>query len=261
MGSPRDEAGRDADEDPAPVILPRFAISRFPVTLGQYAAFADETGRGAPGGCITSRIAAGRWTANPSATWRRPAFTAGDRDPVVCVSWADAQAFAAWMKTKTGQTYRLVSESEYEYAARAGATTAYFWGPDAGDACAHANGADAAARRAFPISRALTCDDGFARLSPVGSFNPNAWGLYDIAGDVWSWTADCYAASYQANPKNGLPLDLDMCGDRVVRGGSWLYDPVYLRSAARGYNIPDFRNYQVGFRVGRSLGPLDAGPP
>jgi formylglycine-generating enzyme required for sulfatase activity len=255
MGSPKDEPGRDDDEDQVSVTLPGFAISRFPVTRGQYAAFAAATGRAAEGACYTDRAKKGTWASDPEGTWRDPALAQEDSHPVVCVNWDDAAAYAAWMKEKTGQDYRLLTEAEYEYANRAGTKTAYFWGTDANAGCAYANLADATAKRAFPSWDTVTCDDGYERTSPVGHFAANPWGLFDITGDVWSWTADCYANSYASNSKDGHPYTPAKCDLRVFRGGSWYSNPRVARAAYRGYYTPSGRLNRFGFRLARTLSP------
>ncbi len=255
MGSPKTDPWRERDENQVRVTLPRFAISRFPVTRGQYAAFAAATGRGAEGGCVTDRAKTGAWAVDPLGTWRDPAFAQDDSHPVVCVDWDDARAYAAWMKARTGRDYRLPSEAEYEYANRAGTKTTYFWGPDANTGCAHANIADAAAKRAFPRWITATCDDGYERTSPVGHFAPNPWGLFDITGNVWSWTADCYASDHASNPRDGRPYAPAHCDRRVIRGASWYFSPWDARAASRDFDAPTYRDGDLGFRLARTLSP------
>ncbi len=244
MGSPKDEPGRYDDEDQVSVTLPGFAISRFPVTRGQYAAFVAATGRIDNGAC----------------DWRKPWFThmQDDHHPVVCVNSDDAAAYAAWMTTRTKRAYRLPSEAEYEYANRAGTSTAYFWGPDANAGCGYANLGDATFKRELSLSTTVTCDDGYVYTSPVGHFAANPWGLFDITGDVWSWTADCYASSYASNPKDGhpyAPAKCDLRDLRVLRGGSWGSYPRFARAAYRGSGTPTYRYGDVGFRLARTLSP------
>jgi formylglycine-generating enzyme required for sulfatase activity len=255
MGSPAGEAGRGSDEDQVSVTLPGFAISRFPVTRGEYAAFVAATGRATQGGCYTDRVTKGSWAVDAAGTWRDPAFAQTDRHPVVCVDWADAEAYARWMKQRTGQDYRLISEAEYEYANRGGRQSTYFWGTDGNTGCAYANGADATLKRAFPDKTwsFASCDDGYERTSPVGAFSANPFGLFDITGNVWSWTADCYVSSYGSNPRNGQPNTTGGCAYRVIRGGSWYDNPQFLRSANRHGYAPTVRINYVGFRLSRTL--------
>ena len=141
----------------------------------------------------------------------------------------------------TGKPYRLLSEAEWEYAARAGAETPYIWGAEipAGDADCDGCGSQ--------------WDD--KETSPVGSFPPNAFGLYDMAGDVWQWVEDCYHRTYEGAPVDGSAWIETACSRRVVRGGSWTYRPQYLRSASRDLNAPTDRHNGLGFRVARTLAP------
>jgi formylglycine-generating enzyme required for sulfatase activity len=162
------------------------------------------------------------------------------KQPVIYVSWDDAQAYVAWLSSMTGKTYRLLTEGEWEYAARAGTTTAYYWGPETGNGNANCRGCG---------SRW----DHLQQASPVGSFKPNAFGLYDMAGNVWQWVQDCRQENYNGAPAAGTAWTAGSCKDRVVRGGSWAYLPMFVRSAFRGFNPHDLRVYIMGFRVARTL--------
>lgn len=176
-----------SDESPQhDVALPSFALGTYDVTRGEYAAFARETGRPPDGECRDNgNPNARRWA---GASWENPGFSQTERDPVVCVSWDDARAYVAWLNGKVpGGPYRLPSESEWEYAARAGATTRFWWGDDAAGAADHA----------------WFQENAGGRTQPVGSKPANAFGLFDMVGNVWQWTADCYAASYAAAPPTG----------------------------------------------------------
>lgn len=236
IGSPADEAGRTPDEVQSRVNVTNLAIGRFEVTRGQFAAFADATGRAAQGGCPTDRRRAGTWSDDATATWRDPGFVQGDDEPVVCVSFDDAAAYAVWLSARTGQRYRLPSEAEFEYAARAGGPLAYAWGAAADEACAFANARDAAFKRAYPNDQvAMACDDGFVFTAPVGSFWPNGFGLYDMAGNAWEWTASCFVG----------------CERRLQRGGGWGAGAVDLRPAQRVAVLGDTRDASTGFRVVR----------
>jgi formylglycine-generating enzyme required for sulfatase activity len=226
MGSPSTEKGRFNNEDDGSgrqhkvTIAMPFAVSKFDVT------FADWDACVSVGGCPTE----GR--AN-DAGWGR------GNQPVIYVSWDDAKAYAAWLSTMTGKTYRLLTEAEWEYAARASTTTAYFWGDEIGKANANCNGCGSQWDNRQP--------------APVGSFKPNAFGLYDMAGNVWQWVEDCYHPNYNGAPTDGSVWATDDCKNRVVRGGSWNSNPQVLRSALRSWNPTDFRNLSLGFRVGRTL--------
>ena len=220
-----------SDESPQhDVALPSFALGTYDVTRGEYAAFARETGRPPDGECRDNgNPNARRWA---GASWENPGFSQTERDPVVCVSWDDARAYVAWLNGKVpGGPYRLPSESEWEYAARAGATTRFWWGDDAAGAADHA----------------WFQENAGGRTQPVGSKPANAFGLFDMVGNVWQWTADCYAASYAAAPPTGGGCL------RVDRGGSWFYPAWLLRSATRERNPADYRDAVMGFRVARTL--------
>ena len=220
MGSPDGEKGRTPGEGPQHTVAIRsFAVGKYDVTFAQWDACV------ASGGCNGYRP--------DDQAWGR------DNRPVVNVSWADAQSYVQWLSGKTGKRYRLLSESEWEYAARAGTTTAYYWGDDAGSG--HAN-----------CSRCGSHWDS-QETSPAGSFAPNAFGLYDMAGDVWQWVQDCYT-DYSGAPSNGAAVESAVCDWRVVRGGSYERGPEDLRSAKRMGDTPASRGgNSIGFRVARDL--------
>lgn len=255
MGSPSSESDRDSDEGPQHrVTLARpFAVSRFEVTRGQYGAFALTTGRTAGGNCFTDRDNNGSWEQDPNGTWRDPGFTQGEDHPVVCVSWEDAQAYVQWLNTQTRGGYRLLSEAEWEYVARAGTTSPFVWGSDQNGGCAYANGADATARARFPSWTTSTCNDGTLNTAAVGAYQRNAFGLHDMIGNVWEWTQDCYEGSLDSVPTNGSANETNACSSRVFRGGSWYCNPQYLRSANRDWYSPSYRDSGLGFRVARTL--------
>jgi formylglycine-generating enzyme required for sulfatase activity len=199
-------------------IVQALSIGRSPVTRDEYRRFASENSR-------------------DSGEWQKLDFAQTGRDPVVNVSWDEAEAYVAWLSAKTGRNYRLLSESEYEYAERAGTTTTYWWGDNADELCLHANGG--------------SC--GHDGTVPVGSYPANAFGLYDMAGNVSEWTEDCWNDSYAGAPDDGTAWIAGECGRRVLRGGSWDGVSEYLRSTVRfGYDT-GFRGYSEGFRVARTL--------
>jgi formylglycine-generating enzyme required for sulfatase activity len=238
VGSPPEEAGRTPDEVQSRVAISNLAVARFEVTRAQYAAFAEAVGHSAVAGCPTDRRRAGTWRDDAAATWRDPGFDQAGNEPVVCVSFADAQGYADWLAARTGKPYRLPTEAEFEYAARAGSALPYAWGAGAEDACAFANGRDAAFRRTYPADTAAqACDDGVLHTAPVGRFWANAFGLHDMIGNVWEWTATCFVG----------------CERRLQRGGGWGAGPVDLRSAQRVGVLADTRDASTGFRVVRDL--------
>jgi formylglycine-generating enzyme required for sulfatase activity len=222
MGSPATKGpANELPQHPVTIAKP-FAVSRFDVT------FADWDACVSVGGCPQEGRAG-------DAGWGR-----GTR-PVIYVSWDDAQQYVAWFSKMTGKTYRLLTEAEWEYAARASTTTAYYWGDEIGRGNANCNGCGS------------QWDD--RQTSPVGSFKPNAFGLYDMAGNVFQWVQDCYHENYNDAPAESSPWITGDCKERVVRGGSWNGVPPYLRSATRSGGTIDTRGVDVGFRVGRTLTP------
>ena len=169
MGSPASEEGRYDDEGPRHqvAIAEPFAVGVREVTRGEFARFVRETNRSMGNSCWDME---GEWTERSGRTWRNPGFAQTDRHPVVCVSWQDAQAYARWLSGKTKHRYRLLSESRWEYMARAGTRTARYWGESESGQCRHANGEDLAARRHHQSQTVASCDDGYHQTAPVGSF-------------------------------------------------------------------------------------------
>jgi formylglycine-generating enzyme required for sulfatase activity len=219
MGSPTTEQGRSDNEGPQHkfMIAKPFAVSKFDVT------FADWEACLSVGGC-------------PKAV---DSGFGRDTKPVINVSWDDAQTYVAWLSKMTSQPYRLLSEAEWEYAARAGTTTAYYWGDDIGQRNANCNGCGSKW-------------DG-QQTAPVGSFAANQFGLYDMAGNVWQWVQDCYHDNYDGAPSDGSAWTSGDCSRRVYRGGAWVSNPQLLRSALRIGDSTGKRSYNLGFRVGRTL--------
>jgi formylglycine-generating enzyme required for sulfatase activity len=186
-------------------------------------------------------------------SWRDPGFKQGAAHPAVCLSWNDAQAYAAWQSKRSGKTYRLPSEAEWEYAARAGTSTSRYWGEDPKQACKFANVADRNLRAKYPNFPIHDCDDRHAATAPVGSFLPNALGLYDMLGNVWEWTQDCWSEGYAGAPRDGSAWLEGDCGRRVVRGGSWIDGPGFARAAFRSGDLPGDRGDNQGFRLARTI--------
>ena len=234
MGSPVSEQGRLDHEGPQhQVTLRSFALGVTEVTFDEWGACV----RG--GGCNG---------------YRPDGRVGGAKGPVVDVSWEDAQAYVAWLSLETGESYRLPSEAEWEYAARGGTTTSRYWGDSSSSQCGHANGADAAAQRVYSEwTTAAACDDRAVRAAPVRSYSANAFGLFDVLGNVWEWTEDCWVENYRGAPADGSPWRGGDCGRRVLRGGSWFNVPQHLRSAARIWTSIELRRIYAGFRVARTL--------
>ena len=244
MGSPSGEAGRLAGEGPVHrvEIAESFAVGVHEVTRGEYARFVQATGREAGPSCRVRDGEPGGWIERPGASWRAPGFEQTDGHPVVCVSWDDAQAYVRWLSAATGHAYRLPSESEWEYAARAGTDTPRYWGAAAGS-CEHANGAEA------------WCADGHAWTSPVGTFAANGLGLHDVLGNAAEWVQDCWHEGYGEAPADGRARESGDCRERVLRGGSWRDASARLRAASRYGAASGMRSSAAGFRVLRVLSP------
>jgi formylglycine-generating enzyme required for sulfatase activity len=237
-----------------------FAIGRYPVTRGEFAIFVAATGHRAEGGCFTLSFARDPPQQFEEARdWRSPGFAQTDQHPVVCVSRADAQDYARWLGQRTGQPYRLPSEAEWEYAARAGTTTARFWDAAQGDICEYANVADRTFTRALNFGTDprynFACTDGHVHTAPVGSYRPNAFGLYDMLGNVWQWVDDCRNIGYQGRPVDAAAWREGDCTRGMVRGGSWYASPWSVRAGYRGSNTPGDRDSNIGFRVARAIEP------
>lgn len=251
-GAEADDPAADESEFPRHEIgIERpFAISTSLVTRSEYKAFSLATERVAAPGCYT--LTDEGWRMDEHADWRSPGFPQTESDPVVCVSWNDATAYAAWMAERTGQPYRLPSEAEWEYAARAGTAETNFWGEDPALACNYANVNDLTAKNKT-AKVAEPCTDGYLFTSPVASFRPNPFGLHDAVGNVWVWLADCWQGDYGTTPRNGEPAIGGECTSRVLRGGSWTDTPGPFRLAARENRAQGERLSFAGFRLARDV--------
>jgi formylglycine-generating enzyme required for sulfatase activity/serine/threonine protein kinase len=230
MGSPPREKGRYSDEAYRPVRIEKpFAIGKYEVTFQEYDRFATATGRALPN----------------DQGWGR-----GQR-PAINVTWKDAVAYAEWLSKQTGARYRLPTEAEWEYAARAGVTASRYWGDDPDQGCAYANAADLDGKQVFVGWTVMKCRDGQVYTAPVGSYHDNDFGLYDMLGNVFEWTCSLYDRE--------IPAPVQRCeepvGERqfVVRGGSWNDEPRNVRSADRHRSRPDYQDYFLGFRLVRDL--------
>jgi formylglycine-generating enzyme required for sulfatase activity len=250
MGSRDTEAGRFNSEAPVHSVSISYplAVSKFPITRGQWRRFLKATRRPGSQGCYT--YTGEKWELKPDLSWQNPGFPQEDNHPVVCVSWQETQDYATWLSQKTHHHYRLLSEAEYEYVNRAGSSTAYFFGNTSEAQCRYANGADATAKAQFGWTDAAACGDGYANTSPVGTYQPNRFGLYDTTGNVWSWTQDCWNENYNGSPTDGSAWTSGDCTLRVMRGGSWLAQPRGLRSAVR--DKAPAAGHTAGFRLGRT---------
>lgn len=240
-----------SDELPAhQVCLDGFWMSRHEVTVGQFRKFVQATGyvtdvekEGVA--WISNKETDWKWQKLPGYDWKRPGFAQTDAHPVVLVSWNDARAYADWVSERTGMPFRLPTEAEWEYAARAGQTGMWSWGDNPGDACRFANRADAG----HNWNNAFPCDDGAEYTAPVGNYEPNAFGLYDVNGNVWEWCEDVYDREGYAKHAASNPLSGEGGKNRVYRGGSWFGDMWYGRLADRNRIRPNRGTPNLGFRL------------
>ncbi len=257
MGSPSREEGRDEDEGPQHqvTISKPFAVGKYEVTRGEFARFVDATGHSTGEACWTYEQ--GEWERRSGRGWRDPGYRQDERHPVPCVSWDDAKAYVAWLSRKTGERYRLLSEAEWEYAARAGTRTSRYWGDDASAQCTHANGYDRTAKSELNFSwDNAPCRDGSVHTARAGRYGANGFGLHDVLGNVWEWVADCWYESYAGAPTDGSAwVSGGECGQRVLRGSSWINVPGGLRLAERYRDSTAHRSGSVGFRIARTLTP------
>ena len=258
MGSAAND--KDADDDERPQhhveITKPFYLGITEVTRGQFRAFVEDTDYRTE----AEQDGTGSWgwnddykqlKNNSNYTWRNAGFHQTDDHPVVNVSWNDAQAFIVWLSGKEGKSYRLPTEAEWEYACRAGTTTAYSSGDDTETLAAIGNVLGAAVRDKNPRWTILAARNGYAYTAPVGRFPPNAFGLHDMHGNVCEWCQDGYAAAYyKRSPPKDPPGPL-RASARVLRGGNWFDDPQRCRSAARFRYATSVRTNVLGFRVAR----------
>ena len=249
-------SGRDCQDEEQPVHeveVGSFALGVHEVTRAEYGAFVSATGR-TSGQCYAFDEGERQWGWREGVSWRSPGYPQSGDHPAVCVSWEDAQAYVRWLSTETGARYRLPSEAEWEYGARAGTTTPRHWGNDPDEQCSYANGADRTAKRRFDGWTVADCTDGALWTSPAGSFTANEFGLHDMLGNVWEWVADCWHDDYDGAPRDGSAWTSGAdCSRRVLRGGSWVDNPAILRSANRYFNDAGARVDFHGFRVSRTL--------
>lgn len=225
------------------------AMSTKPVTTDDFKQFITATGR-AMRGCDTYD---GKWKSHPDLGWDRPGFSQTSDEPVTCVSWNDAEAYAKWLSAKTGHHYRLPSASEWEYAARAGTDTPRPWGSEDRAACASANVADTSAARRYTGWTVFPCDDGFVNTAPAGAFKPNAFGLDDMLGNVLQWTEDCWHDTYAGAPIDGSAWVDGDCPRHEIRGASWFSPPANVRLDYRDSFPADYRTSTLGFRLVREI--------
>jgi formylglycine-generating enzyme required for sulfatase activity len=257
-----DGGEKDRYEGPAHevTIAYPFAAGRFELTNGQYRQFVEATGHATAGtGCNV--FFGDRVEAVAGTNWAEPNYGRPIRDdePVACIRWSDAKSYVSWLAGKTGRKYRLLTEAEWEYVARAGTTGTHTWGDDPSTACRQANIHDKSAEKLaadngikLPYSPA-PCDDGYPGLAPVGKFAANAFGLHDTIGNVWEWVEDCYEMPYPARPVDGSAQLAKGCDRRGSRGGSWRTDFHRQRPAFRGRDPEALTSQIFGTRIARDL--------
>ena len=245
----------DDDEKPVhSVTVPTFMMGKHEVTVGQFRRFIEATEyhtdaeRNTDGneGCYAYTAEEG-WDWEWGRSWRRPGYTIRDDQPVVCVSWNDAQAFITWLVEQTGESYRLPSEAEWEYAARAGSSTKYHFGNDESQMCRYGNHADTSTD--FDWRNKSCSDDIGKHTASVGNYQPNSYGLYDVHGNAWEWVQDCYNDGYARAPANGRAWTSGDCGRRMIRSGAWYDRSLHVRSAKRLGRTRSYRVDALGFRL------------
>ena len=239
----------DADERPVRELkVASFSIGKFEVTRGQFDAFVREAKYNAGDTCWT--FEEGK-SLDRHRSWLNPGFAQNSNHPVVCVNWKDAQAYVKWLRDKTGKPYRLPSEVEWEYVARAGSISSRYWGDDADQACSNANVMDAHAKKSLSgvTWQSHDCNDGVTATSSAGYFKPNAFGIYDMIGNAAEWVEDCWNPNYEDAPLSQTAWARGDCSRRVIRGGSWLDRPHHSRIANRDKLLLNSRMDTTGFRV------------
>ncbi|KHA71542.1 chromophore maturation protein PvdO [Pseudomonas chlororaphis] len=242
MGTPDDEVGREPDEGPMhPVTFAQpLAISRFQVLRGEWDAYLKDSGYKMPDGDTRPGRACKAGIPDYQGSDPRKQYT--DKHPAVCMDFPEVEAYVAWLSKKTGKQYRLVSESLREYAARGGSSGPFPFPFDEGkeySIAKHANTYGAA--------------DGYNFTAPAGSFPANAFGVYDMHGNIYEWTADCYNENYVGAPSDGSAWLSGKCEIRRIRGNDWGEAPVFSRSGNRNATYTDTRGDWIGFRVARDL--------
>lgn len=239
MGTPENELGRQDDEGPVHTVTfaKAFAMSRFQVTAAEWDSYLKQSG---------TQIADGDDRPGRRCTASKPSYPQGPRQPAVCMSFADVERYVAWLSKKTGKHYRMVSEAEREYAARAGSSGPFPFPMDPGED--------------YQISRHANTygpKDGFSYTSPAGSYPANAFGMYDMHGNVYEWLADCWSPNYEGAPADGSAWTKGLaggdCKTRQIRGNDWSEAPIFSRSGNRNTRNPDIRGDWLGLRVVREL--------
>ena len=269
MGSKRGEGGRHKREGPAHEVEIRrpIAVGIHEVTRGEFHRFVNEEAYEIEHSCWTLDPKTGSWDPREPQRkgffWENPGYEQADDHPVVCVDWDAATAYLDWLSRRSGATYRMLSESEWEYVARAKTDTPRYWGRSYKKTqCRYENGLDSAFAKRYPSLKRkwkwkpIPCNDEHVHTAPVGSFKPNDFGLHDMLGNVREWVADCWHPDYEGAPADGsvwTRKGKGNCARRVLRGGSWANVPKNMRAATRISYIREARSDVLGFRVAREL--------
>ncbi len=255
-GAPERDAANETPQEPVEVTR-AFAVSTYEITRAQFSAFVAEAGYDPDWECITWDFEADAWGARGTEwSWDTPGIEQAEDHPVLCVSFTDATAYVTWLREKTGEPYRLLTDVEWEYIARDGTQDLRPWpqSSDRSTVCAHANVTDLTTAEALRIdtgdsdSHVFPCNDGFAFTAPVGSFPANGFGVHDILGNAWEWVEGCMYTT----PEDGEEA-VENCDERLIRGGAWQAKAWYVRPAKRDWAPFWLRSARVGLRVARDL--------
>lgn len=244
------------------ILAHRFALGRAEVTRGEFARFVAATGYAPAQGCW--HFIGSEWLFDERRSWRDPGFEQQDDHPVTCVNWHDAMAYVDWLSTQAGHRYRLPSEAEWEYAARAGSQATFAFGDATTALCRYVNLGDRRTRERFHWDttrmkaevhldwKAEDCDDGHATTAPVRALAPNAFGLWGLGGNANEWVADCWHDDYAGGPADGVARTTSGdCGMRAMRGQGWTAISASVRPAFRMKMVATDRRFTFGFRVAR----------
>jgi len=241
-----------------------FAVSKYEVSVAQFEAFVADTGYAPAIGCWV--FIGSEWIFDEQRSWQDSRLDQADDHPVTCISWHDAVAYSDWLSARSGQGYRLLSEAEWEYTARGGTQTAYWFGASAEKICEYVNLGDVTTRDRFRWHETeikyesmdnwtyVPCRDGYATTAPVTFGSPNPFGVYNMLGNVTELVADCWHKNYATGPTDGLPRQLSGdCAYRVMRGQGWTAIAASTRAAFRARLLATDRRFVLGIRVARNL--------
>lgn len=238
FGVPDRYYGRELPQRRIRITQP-FAVAKVPVTLREFGRFVDQSGHQPAHWCEVWQGEEAIF--DKSLSWRNPGFTQDDDHPVVAISWKDAKAYLRWLSAGTGRTYRLLTDAEFEYAARGGSDAIWFWGDSEDVQHLYAN---------------TQKNTSWRFTSPVGSFMPNAFGLYDILGNVWEWVEDSFKEGSKTEQQ--APVLMPDSELKVIRGGGWNSRMFDIRCSARQRDYEWHNDQDIGFRVARNLDPAEA---